>query len=96
MFHCTDEVVQSDDCTLLALFPAAILCPTLENPLNGAVDVPSMVVGAIVTYSCNEGYNISGNGMRTCEETGMWNGVEPTCESRYFWKPRSKHVYIHT
>ena len=43
--------------------------------------------GVIATYSCQVGYSLSGDVMRTCREhngtMGAWNGTEPSCEREF-------------
>ena len=46
-------------------------------------------------YTCNTGYNLTGDMTRTCQANGTWSGIAPTCESIYtsfhlcilFYKP---------
>ena len=36
--------------------------------------------GSNATYTCDGGYQLTGgNQTRTCMDTGMWSGEEPTC-----------------
>ncbi|KAF0314296.1 CUB and sushi domain-containing protein 3 [Amphibalanus amphitrite] len=37
-------------------------------------------VGAKVTYSCKQGYKVTGAAERTCLNTGGWSGLPPSCE----------------
>lgn len=64
---------------LLFLFRAAFLCPPLDDPTNGNVDVPSREVGSTATYSCNPGYELSGLETRSCQGDGDWFGFAPQC-----------------
>ena len=62
------------------VFAAGMRCPTLSNPANGHVSYTSgTTFGLTATYSCNTGYNLSGNSIRTCQATRMWSGSPPTC-----------------
>jgi formylglycine-generating enzyme required for sulfatase activity len=58
----------------------AVDCGALTNPANGAVSIPvGTTFGATATYSCDEGYLLSGGlATRTCGATGSW-GTAPTC-----------------
>ncbi len=63
---------------------AQVLCPTLTNPGNGTVSVPSRAAGQSATYGCNSGYAIaSGNMTRVCQDDGegegTWSGTPATC-----------------
>ena len=58
------------------------MCPTLSNPENGQVTVNTRTVGNVATYTCNNGYNLTGASMRTCTQNGVigqWTPEEPTC-----------------
>ena len=68
----------------MSSFPAVINCGVLTNPSNGQVTVTSGVVtetgvGALATYTCNEGYQLNGNAVRACQDTGDWNLLAPIC-----------------
>lgn len=54
-------------------------CSTLSAPANGDVSVPSREYQSEATYSCNMGYALNGDGVRTCEDGGVWSGTAPTC-----------------
>ena len=59
---------------------AAVMCSTLESPLNGQVHQQSQQYQSTVSYTCNEGYLPMGVTTRTCESNGSWSGQQPTCE----------------
>ena len=61
-------------------------CGGLSDPANGQVTIsPGLVdltgVGATATYTCNSstGYMLVGTAMRTCQDSGQWSGMAPTC-----------------
>lgn len=57
--------------------------PNLVTPTNGSLDRTMGVTGDVATYSCDSGYNLSGNGgsnTRTCQVDAAWSGTSPTCE----------------
>ena len=66
--------------------PTAI-CPDLPplsngGPINYSPSTTPRLEGATATYSCTDGYQLSSNTTRTCEDSvtgGRWNGMEPTC-----------------
>jgi hypothetical protein len=68
------EVVISDEGE-----PECAVCPSLLDPLNGGVMWTNLSVGSIATYTCNSGFELVGNEMRTCQSDGVWSGEEPVC-----------------
>ena len=56
-----------------------VTCPSLENPVNGTVDVSGNQTGDTAVYSCDFGFIPDGEATRTCGEDGQWSGSEPTC-----------------
>ena len=59
-------------------FPAAIDCGNLADPEGGQVTFTSGL-DAIANYTCNEGYNLVGDAVRTCQANEEWTGAAPTC-----------------
>ena len=53
-------------------------CSTLTNPSNGVVTWTGLTSGSTATYTCNSGYELIGNTVRTCQN-GRWSGQAPTC-----------------
>ncbi|XP_065905187.1 sushi, von Willebrand factor type A, EGF and pentraxin domain-containing protein 1-like [Dysidea avara] len=57
-----------------------ITCPVLSAPDNGQIscsprnDSP----GDTCTFTCDDGFEISGTQSRTCQDDGTWNGVDDT------------------
>ena len=39
----------------------------------------SFTCGNTVTYTCNDGYEIQGEGTMTCGATGTWDNTRPLC-----------------
>ena len=66
-----------------------IVCEALELLEDGSVtysvgEGDPLVFGTSATYSCDIGYSLMGEEIRTCggngsSVTGEWNGTEPTC-----------------
>jgi hypothetical protein len=57
--------------------------PELVAPENGNVDRTMGVEGDVATYSCDDGFVLTGNGgssTRICQASGAWTGSPPTCE----------------
>jgi hypothetical protein len=54
-------------------------CKDSPLPLNGNVTFNLTTFGENATYTCNNGYQISGNTIRTCDNKGNWSGLLPNC-----------------
>ena len=72
---------------LRCLFNAVDTCPSLSNPENGLVNVSGEVLGSTATYTCNNGYVLSGADLRFCLLGGVWSENDPTCISEYIEPP---------
>ena len=59
-------------------------CGYLDAPENGTVSVSGTTYNLVATYSCDPGYGLIGDAMRTCLATGNWSGSEPTCTSKLY------------
>ena len=56
-------------------------CDSLYDPANGQVDhTAGTTFAQTATYSCNTGYNLVGDSVRTCQAIGNWSGRAPTCQ----------------
>ena len=62
-----------------------IRCPDLEDPTNGAVLIEGEGEGALATYTCISGFQLSGEGTLECTADGEWVPSPPTCESKSEW-----------
>ncbi|MBZ3871168.1 Sushi, von Willebrand factor type A, EGF and pentraxin domain-containing protein 1 [Sciurus carolinensis] len=58
-----------------------IKCKAPGNPENGHSSGEIHTVGAEVTFSCEEGYQLVGVTKITCLESGEWNHPRPHCEA---------------
>ena len=58
-------------------------CGFLSDPANGNVDLTDgTVFGSRAEYTCDAGYIMNGIPTRDCLATGLWSGVEPTCDRK--------------
>ncbi len=62
---------------------AVVFCSLLANLTNGQVLTTDIVYQSTVTYSCDNGYTLSGNQLRTCQANGQWSGSDPDCDCEY-------------
>ena len=57
-----------------------VICPALDIPGNGKINITGQTFGSMAIYSCNEGYTIIGETTRVCQSEGSWSGVVLICE----------------
>ena len=69
----------------------AVDCGGLPSPANGQVATSITTLGSTATYSCNNGYTLSGSAMRNCLTDATWSGTEPTCSRKYGGFHTKKH-----
>lgn len=65
------------------ILSSVIDCGHLDDPENGTVSVSDTTYTSVANYSCDPGFGLIGDAMRTCSGTGNWSGSEPTCTSKY-------------
>ena len=65
-----------------------ITCPTdgvILDPENGQVSVGEITFSSIATYTCDDGFVLTGTSTRTCRDDGTWSDESPTCgESEWY------------
>eukprot|EP00118_Oscarella_pearsei_P002855 m.11939 g.11939 ORF g.11939 m.11939 type:complete len:2352 (+) comp23692_c0_seq4:198-7253(+) len=54
-------------------------CGSLTAPSKGTKTGSSTTFGAVISFSCSQGYVLTGSPARTCLSTGSWSGSQPTC-----------------
>ncbi|PWA28849.1 hypothetical protein CCH79_00012875 [Gambusia affinis] len=54
-------------------------CELPSNPQHGSINVTYAPVGSVVSYSCEEGYELVGEPVRQCVSGRHWTGDEPAC-----------------
>lgn len=64
-------------------FQEPIKCKAPGNPKNGHSSGGIYTVGAEVTFSCEEGYQLMGITKITCLESGEWSHLIPYCEGMF-------------
>jgi len=85
----------------MLLFTQTILatCPPLTAPDNGDIDCSlegdgEANPGDTCTFTCDDGYEINDSETRTCQNDGMWNDSEPTCDRSKILKYVTGGTYI--
>ena len=65
----------------MVVFFSVVTCQSISPPDNGAstCSTGTSNVGDNCTVTCNEGYEVQGDGVRTCQNNGTWNGTEAMC-----------------
>ena len=69
---------------------SAITCPSSLGTLdNGQISYSTDTTapfdyGTVVTFTCNTGFSLSGDSMRSCggdgsSQSGVWSGSSPVC-----------------
>ena len=59
-------------------------CPLLSSPSGGSVyTTDGRAFSSHAIYSCHEGYQLNGTGVRACQRSRQWTGTEPTCQRKY-------------
>ena len=56
----------------------------MKDPDNGNVSVSGTTQNSVANYTCDPGYDVVGDDMRICLETGVWSGSKPNCTSEYY------------
>ncbi len=65
--------------------PPRTTCPDLSSLINGMIMYSAGSPGnrpfsSSATYSCSNGYTLTGSTTRTCVSGGSWSGSAPTCK----------------
>lgn len=54
-------------------------CGTLDAPVNGTVSLTGTYYLDVATFSCDEGFDLVGSQLLTCQYLGSWNGSPARC-----------------
>ena len=66
----------------MTLFCKAVNCGNVPAPNFGTVQVTSLQLNGIATYTCLNGFKLIGAATRTCQTDGTWSGSAPTCQGK--------------
>ncbi len=64
---------------MFVCYMASGVCPTRSPPVNGDVSVSTHNVEGVASFSCENGYELSGSSRCTCLATGSWSEEVPVC-----------------
>jgi len=53
-------------------------CGALTTPVYGSIDCST---ADKCSFTCDDGFLISGSTVRTCQDDNTWSGTQPTCMS---------------
>ena len=56
------------------------LCPDKDYPANGMVSQSGNSVGDTATFVCNDGYELVGSPVLTCQDNGTWDNSPAVCK----------------
>ncbi|XP_047481240.1 LOW QUALITY PROTEIN: sushi, von Willebrand factor type A, EGF and pentraxin domain-containing protein 1-like [Penaeus chinensis] len=57
-----------------------VICPIPIQIPQGSITGSNYTFGNTITYTCEEGHELVGESVRTCQENKEWNGTEPFCK----------------
>ena len=77
VLFCTDLVKSLDQ---NKCYYEPVICPPLQSPLFGKVVTSGHALFNVCRYSCNMGFEMVGDAVRTCTYSGSWNGTAPICK----------------
>jgi len=61
-------------------------CGSPGYPENGDSNFDATTYGSLTTHSCDEGYSLEGDKIRTCYGNGTWSGESPKCKREWYKK----------
>jgi len=56
-----------------------VSCRPLDSPVNGHASCNGSMFEDVCTFTCDDGYDLSGTPIRTCQSDQTWSGSEATC-----------------
>ena len=77
-------VIKTDLCIKIctSFICLVIDCGDPGTPSNGVRTGSVFTFGGTIRYTCNQGYQLSGSSIRTCEASGRWSGDNAQCKSK--------------
>ncbi len=58
--------------------------------MNGGISytdglADSRPINTIAIFACDNGYTLTGGGLRACQNDGTWSGTTPTCQGEFHY-----------
>ena len=75
----TIECIASGDWSTPIPNCVPVPCGNIESIDNGNFTITSNTFGGMVTFFCDEGYEMQGESVRVCQPDGHWSSTQPTC-----------------
>ena len=57
-------------------------CSAVDSPQNGFMMGVGRQFGDVVRFTCEQGYRLFGQAEITCQGSGQWDSLIPSCHSR--------------
>ncbi len=73
----------------------AIVCGPPPTIPNGQVVGTDFTWGSSISYSCNQGYQLSLPTVLTCQGNGNWSGEKPQCFRKWHHAGMPNHITCH-
>lgn len=70
---------------LLSLFTTVVNCGDPGILINGQRTFFGTTYRLVVTFECNDGFTMVGDGFRRCEANGEWTGEIPECIGEFLF-----------
>ena len=80
--------IKSVNCLFVeCMFTISGPCSDLPPLMNGGITyeagaVDSRPINSIATYTCDNGYTLTGGSFRQCQNDGTWSGSALTCQCK--------------
>ena len=71
-----------------------MLCAPLEAPDNGDIQCTGSLFEDTCSFTCDDGFELSGSPTRTCQSDANWSGTEAVCVQGIFIKQVSRFILI--
>ena len=47
--------------------------------MNGSISINETTFGSTISFSCDEGFDLTGSVIRECQDNGLWNRTQTMC-----------------